>query len=210
LASGGYYNVNAGDTAIYYQPAIFGFTSISITGNSWNNIGKYIEGFDFTRSDGRDANAILESNAGMGDTKPSCYINLLNGGTTTTLTNMNSWYKASWTNTSSQTIKWTIGNNKITYQPSNKRDALIVISGNLSVNNSSRTISLGLVKNGVSATRYGETTLRTSTSGTASQFSTVIYIQNVSPTDYFEVFCSSANAGDIITMLDINWQVTTQ
>jgi len=85
-----------------------------------------------------------------------------------------------------------------------------VISGNLSVNNSSRTTSLGLVKNGVTTTRYGETTLRTSSSGTASQFSTVIYVQNISPGDYFEVFCSSTNSGDIITMLDINWQVTTQ
>jgi hypothetical protein len=210
LASGGYYNVNAGDTAIFYQPANFGFTSLSIAGNSWNNIGKYIEGFDFTRSDGRDANAILESNAGMGDKKPSCFISLLNGATTTTLTTMNSWYKASWTNTSSQTTKFTIGNNRITFQPTNKRDALIIISGNLSVNNSSRTISLGLVKNGVSSTRYGETTLRTSTGGTASQFSTVIYIQDIQPGDYFEVFCSSANSGDIVTMLDINWQVTTQ
>ncbi len=210
LASGGYYNVNAGDTAVYYQPATFGFTSISIAGNSWNNIGKFIEGFDFTRSDGRDANAIVESNAGMGDKKPSCYINLLNGATTTTLTTANSWYKANWTNTSSQTTKWTIGNNRITYQPVNKRDALVIISGNLSVNNSSRTISLALVKNGVTTTRYGETTLRTSSSGTASQFSTVIYIQNISPADYFEVFCTSTVSGDIITLLDVNWQVTTQ
>lgn len=210
LASGGYYNGIAGDTAIYYQPANFGFTSISITGNSWNNIGKYIEGFDFTRSDSRDANAILESNAGMGDKKPSCYISLLNGSSTTTLTTSNNWYKANWINTASQTTKWTIGNNRITYQPTNKRDAVIVITGNLSVNNSSRTISLGLVKNGVSSTRYGETTLRTSSSGTASQFSTVIYISDISPSDYFEVFCSSTNSGDIITLLDLNWQVTTQ
>jgi len=148
LASGGYYNANAGDTAVFYQPSSFGFTSISITGNSWNNTGKFIEGFDFSRSDGRDANANLESNAGMADKKPSCYINRLNGSTTTTLTTSNSWYKANWTNTSSQTTKWTIGNNRITYQPVNRRDALVIISGNLSVNNSSRTISLGLVKMG--------------------------------------------------------------
>ena len=50
LASGGYYNANAGDTAIFYQPGTFTtYSSISITGNSWNNVGKYIEGFDFTR-----------------------------------------------------------------------------------------------------------------------------------------------------------------
>ena len=58
--------VTANDTAIVYNPTTFtGFTSIAITGNSWNNTGKYIEGFDFTRTDSRDANAIVESNAGM-------------------------------------------------------------------------------------------------------------------------------------------------
>lgn len=221
LASGGYYNANAGDTAIFYQPSTFTtFTSISITGNSWNNTGKYIEGFDFTRTDGRDANAIVESNAGMGDKKPSCYINLLNSSTTTTLTTANSWYKVNWdyTKITSSTCKWTVTNasggvnnvNRITFQPTNQRDGIIVITGNLSVNNSSRTISLGLVKNGVTGTRYGETTLRTSSAGTASQFSTVIYLSNISPTDYFEVYCSSANSSDIITMLDLNWHVTTQ
>ncbi|MBL0273537.1 MAG: hypothetical protein IPQ06_10800 [Chitinophagaceae bacterium] len=221
LASGGYYNGASGDTAIFYQSSTFTtFISISITGNTWNNTGKYIEGFDFARTDGRDANAIVESNAGMGDKKPICYLNLLNSATTTTLTNANSWYKSSWdyTKVTSSTVKWTITNasggvsnvNRITFQPTNQRDGIIVITGNLSVNNSSRTISLGLVKNGSSATRYGETTLRTSTSGTASQFSTVIYLSNISANDYFEIFCSSTNSGDIITMLDLNWQVITQ
>ena len=221
LASGGYYNGVSGDTAIFYQPATFtSFASISITGNTWNNTGKYIEGFDFTRTDGRDANAIVESNAGIGDKKPSCYINLLNSATTTTLTTANSWYKVNWdyTKITSSTVKWTITNasggvanvNRITFQPTNKRDGVIIITGNLSVNNSSRTISLGLVKNGVTGTRYGETTLRTSTSGTASQFSTVIYLSDISAADYFEIYCSSTNNSDIITMLDLNWQVTTQ
>ncbi len=221
LASGGYYNVNSGDTAIYYQPTNFtSFASISITGNSWNNTGKYIEGFDFTRTDGRDANAILVSNAGIGDKKPHCYLNLLNSATTTTLTTANSWYKVDWdyTKITFSTCKWTITNaaggvanvNRITFQQNNKRDGIIVITGNLSVNNSSRTISFGLVKNGSSSTRYGETTLRTQTSGTSSQFSTVIYLSDISATDYFEVFCSSANNSDVITMLDLNWQVITQ
>jgi hypothetical protein len=222
LASGGYYNGAIGDTAIFYQPSTFtSFTSISITGNSWNNTGKYIEGFDFTRTDGRDANAIVESNAGVGDKKPSCYINLLNSATTTTLTTANSWYKSSWdyTKVTSSTVKWTIKNasggvnnvNRITFQPTNKRDGIIVITGNLSVNQTNRTISLGLVKNGSSGTRYGETTLRTAaTANTASQFSTVIYLSDISAADYFEIYCSSATAGDIITMLDLNWQVITQ
>lgn len=210
LASGGYYNGESTDSAIVYHPYTFtDFTSISITGNSWNNTGAYISGFDFTRSDGRDANAILESNAGMADKKPSCYINLLNGSSNTTITTANVWYKANFTNTSSNTCKFTIANNKITFQPSYVRDAMVVITGNLSINYSSQTVSLGLVKNGSSGTRYGETTLRTSTAGTASQFSTTIYLSNISKDDYFEIYLSNTSGGRIVTMLDLNWQVIT-
>ncbi len=49
LISGTYENVNATDTAIVYNPSSLCIKTISITGNSWNNIGKYVEGFDFTR-----------------------------------------------------------------------------------------------------------------------------------------------------------------
>lgn len=218
LASGGYYNATSGDTAIYYDAVNFtSYTSISITGNSWNNVGKYVEGFDFARTDGRDANIILESNAGMGDKKPSCYVNLVNSTTTTTLTNNNTWYKINWdyTKGSYSTCKWTVNNasgsvNRITFQPTNKRDGTFFISGNLSVNNGNRTISLVIVKNGNTSLRFGETTLRTGTLGTASQFSTVIYLTDISPGDYFEIYCSNASSGDQVTMLDLNWQVITQ
>ncbi len=211
LASGGYYNVNSGDTAIFYQPTNFtSFASISITGNSWNNTGKYIEGFDFTRSDGRDANVIMESNAGVGDASPSCTINLLNSSTTTTLTTANTWYKGSWTNTSSTTAKWTIANNRITFQPNNRRNGWIIISGNLSCNNSNRTISIGIVKNGSSGTRYGETTLRITTSSQPFQFSTVVYLADIAPGDYFELYCSSANNSDVVTFQDILWLTNTK
>ncbi|NOT52260.1 MAG: hypothetical protein HOP10_13390 [Chitinophagaceae bacterium] len=206
LASGGYYNGNSGDTAIFYQPANFtSYTSISITGNSWNNTGKYIEGFDFTRSDGRDANVIMESNAGVGDANPSCTINVLNSATTTTVTTSNTWYKASWTNTGSTTTKWTIANNRITYQPNNRRNGWIIISGNLSCNNANRTISIGIVKNGSTGTRYGETTLRITTSGQPFQFSTVVNLADIAPGDYFELYCTSLNSFDVVTFQDILW-----
>jgi len=206
LASGGYYNANSGDTAIFYQPSNFtSYTSISITGNSWNNTGKYIEGFDFTRSDGRDANVIMESNAGVGDANPSCTINVLNSATTTTVTTANTWYKANWTNTGSTTTKWTIANNKITYQPNNRRNGWIIISGNLSCNIANRTVSLGIVKNGSTTTRYGETTLRVTTASQPFQFSTVVYLADIAPGDYFELYCTSSSNGDIVTFQDVLW-----
>jgi hypothetical protein len=213
LSSGGYYNASASDTAIIYTPSTFtSFRSISITGNSWNNIGKYIEGFDFTRSDGRDADAFVESNAGFGDQKPNCFINVLNSSTNKTLTNWNTWYKADWgNNTSSETCKWTIENNKITYQPDNKRNGLFTVSGNLSVNSSSQNISIGIVKNGNSSVRYGETTLRIITSNQPFQFSFIAYLQDISPGDYFEIYYSNSSGSDkVVKLQDIQWFVNTQ
>jgi hypothetical protein len=213
LASGGYYNTGANDTAIVYHPSTFvSFASISITGNSWNNTGKYIEGFDFTRTDGRDANAILESNAGTGDSKPKCFINVLNNNTNTvTITDANTWYKANWgTNTITSTCKWTVSDNRITFQPTNKRNGWFTIAGNLSVDAINRVISMGIVKNGVTATRYGETTLRITTANQPFQFSFVVYLENISDDDYFEIYHTSANAGDVIKIQDIQWLVNTQ
>ncbi len=211
IASGGYYNALALDTAIFYQPATFtAFNSISITGNLWNNTGKYIEGFDFTRADGRDANVLLENNAGTGDANPICTINVLNSATVTTVTTANTWYKASWTNTTSTTSKWTIANNKITYQPTNRRNGWVIISGNLSGANSNRTISIGLVKNGASGTRYGETTLRVTTGNQPFQFSTLVYLTDIGPGDYFELFCTSASNGEQVTFQDILWLTNTK
>lgn len=216
LASGGYYNGSSGDTAIFYQPATFtSFSVISITGNTWNNTGKYIEGFDFSRSDGRDANAIVESNAGMGDKKPNCYINVTNNATTTTLTSNGTWYKINWTTTTSTTTKWTIGNNRITYQPNNRRDAFITISGNISVSNSSAVVNIGIVKNpsgtsSSSITRYGETTLRPGVANQPVQFSTVIYLSDIGPNDFFELWCNSSSNSITITIQDTEWLVNAQ
>ena len=157
----GFYN-QTGQIGVSYIPATFTtFTSMFITNNSWNNIGTFFSGFDYTLANGRDANTFIQNNAGDGDRSPSCFINVLNSSTTKTLTSQNTWYVANWgSNTSSQTCKWTIADNKITYQPTNSRNGVFTVSGNLSVNNSNQNISIGIVKNGVTSTIYGETTLR--------------------------------------------------
>ncbi|HYC29713.1 MAG TPA: hypothetical protein VEB42_12865, partial [Chitinophagaceae bacterium] len=75
MMSGAYLNSNSTDSAIIYNPATFGYVTIFITSNSWNHTGKFIEGFDFTRSDGRDADAYIQNNIGIGDKNPACNIN---------------------------------------------------------------------------------------------------------------------------------------
>lgn len=212
LASGTYYMANSNDTAIVYRPSTFtSITSMSVTGNSWNNIGKYIEGFDFTRTDGRDANVKMESNAGAGDKKPYSFINVINSNTTKTLSSSSTWYKADWgSNTSEVTCKWTITGNKIAYQPGNRRNGIFSISGNLSVNQSNRVISICIVKNGVTSTRYGETTLRTSTSNQPYQFSFIAFLEEMAPGDYFEIYYNTTTSGDVVKIQDIQWLVTAQ
>ena len=217
LASGGYYNGAAGDTAINYQPATFSFSNISITGNSWNNTGKFIEGFDFTRTDGRDANATIESNAGIGDKHPNCTMGVTNNATATSLTLNTSWYKLTWVNTNSATTKWTVGNNRITYQPNNRRNAYIIISGNIQVSSASATINLGLVKNNntgsgtaASVVRYGETTLRPGTANQPFQFSMVVNVTDVGPGDFFELWGNITANGNTLTIQDVQWLVNTQ
>lgn len=215
-----FYNGGAGDVGINYVPATFTtFSAMFITNNAWDNVGTFFSGFDFTRSDGRDAKAHIQNNAGDGDKNPSCNINVLNSASTTTLTTLNTWYKANWNYllTTYTTTKWTITNatgagnvNRITYQPTNRKGGWFIISGNLSVNQSSRTISIGIVKNGVTTSRLGETTIRTGTANTPTLFSTIVYIPDIAPGDYFEIFCSTLNSGDVLTFQDVQWFADTK
>ncbi len=207
----GFYCNTGSQVGLNYVPASFTSTSsLFFTGNVWNNTGAFINGFDFSRSDGRDANISIKNNAGIDDKTPKCKINVINNVSTTTLTSSGSWYKANWTNTSSYTVKWSINNNRFTYLPKNPSYIFIIVSGNISVGNANRTITLGIVKNGATGTRYGETTLRTTTANQAFQYSTTIYIQDVAQNDYFELYVSSLNNGDVVTFQDINIFVNAQ
>ena len=213
LASGGYYNANGTDTAIVCRPLSFTtYNNISITGNSWNNIGKYIQGFDFSRSDGRDANVIVESNAGIGDQRPHCFINVVNSSTNTSLSSMNTWYKVNWgSNTSSETCKWTINDNRITYQPTNKKNGWIVISGNVTANANSQNITVGIAKNGQPATIYGATTIRTVTSDQPFPFSIMVYLSDISANDYFEFFARNETSSlKTVKFQDVQVMADTQ
>ena len=180
------------------------------TGNVWNNTGIFINGFDFTRSDGRDANMDIINNAGSEDQNPKCAINVVNNNLTTSLTNAGTWYKANWTNSSSYTVNWNILNNRFTYLPQNPAYIFIIVSGNLSVASNNRTITIGIVKNGNTGTIYGQSTLRLTTQNQPFQYSTTIYVQNVAHNDYFELFVSSANGNDIVNFQDINIFVNAQ
>jgi len=207
-----FYNTISGtDIGILYNPASFTFfLTVMITNNGWNNEGTFMSGFDFSRSDGRDANAFLISNVGMEDAKPHFKINVVNNALTTNLISSGTYYKVRWTNNSSTQNKWSVSDNRCTYLSTNSSDGWAVISGNLSTNSANRVITVAIVKNGVTTTRYGETSLRVTTSNQPFQFSTVIFIPDIAKDDYFEVFATSNSNGDIVTFQDVHWFTNTQ
>ena len=205
-----YYN-SAGQTGINYIPASFStFASMFITNNAWDNLGTFMAGFDFSLASGRDSKAFIMNNPGMEDKNPHCQITVLSNNTSTTVTTGGNWYKANWTNTTSYTCKFTIANNKVTYQPINSRDVVINLTGNLKVNTNNITVSLAIVKNGVSATRYGQTSLRCSNSGQPYVFATTVYINDAGPGDYYEVYVTAPTSGNQVTFTDLNWITNSQ
>jgi len=103
-----------------------------------------------------------------------------------------------------------LANNRITYQPNNGVDAWAIITGNISVNNSNRVITIAIFKNGSTTTRFGETDLRITTSNQPFQFSTVIYVPGLAKDDYLEVGVTSANNGDIVRFQDVQWFTNSQ
>jgi hypothetical protein len=206
-----YNTVSGSDIGILYSPSTFtSYNSMFITNNAWNNAGTFFSGFDFTRADGRDANVFLFNNAGAENRNPHCKINVSNNVSTTTVTTAGTFYKANWTNTSFYTTKWIVNNNRITYQTDYLLDAWAIITGNLTSTNSNVRITIGIVKNGVTATRYGETDLRIVTANQPFQFSTVIYLPDMAKNDYLELYATSSQSGDIIRFQDVQWYTNTQ
>lgn len=210
---------SAGQTGIVYIPLTFLNTaSMFITNTAWNNaVGStYMSGFDFTRPDGRDANIEILNNAGIGNKNPHCKINVTNNvlPDPTKCTTLNAWYKAKWNSNKQSVIttNWTISSSvgtvgRMTFQPKNSKDVVFHIAGNLSVNNPGSIVSICIIKNGDKTTRFGETTLRSSFKAATDdpfQFSTVVYVQNVKQTDYFDLYVTTDLASNYITILDLN------
>ena len=206
-----YNTISGSDIGILYAPGTFtSFNSIFITNNAWNNQGTFFSGFDFERSDGRDADVFLNNNAGAENKNPHSKINVNNNISTTTVITAGTFYKANWTNTSSYTTKWIVNNNKITYQTDYLLDAWAIITGNITVDDNNLRVTIAIVKNGVTSTRYGETDLRIVTANQPFQFSTVIYIPDMAKDDYLELYVTSSQNGDIIRFQDVQWFTNTQ
>jgi len=210
LQTGSYLNANATDTAIIYNATNYTYSIMQITNNMFNGIGKFIKGFDFTRADGRDANVYIENNAGYETKRPHCKINVLNNVLTTTVVTAGTWVKANWVNTTTYNCKFAVSDNRITYLSSQVYDGIMTISGNVICNNDNKILSVALVKNGNIANRYGETTVKLPNSANPYQWSTNVYLEDMSQNDYYEIWISSSSNNDIYKLQDVLWFTNTQ
>jgi hypothetical protein len=86
---------NGSDIGIKYTGGAFVYQTISnILNCTYNYVGSLISGFDFERTDGRDANIIIKGNVGIEDKVPHAKLNIVDNTTITTLTTQNVYYKA--------------------------------------------------------------------------------------------------------------------
>jgi len=213
-----FYNTTSGtDIGIFYTPDagnFVSFVSMVISNNAYNNQGTFVSGFDFARTDGRDANVYLLNNSGMENENPHCKLTLLNNPTGVAAAGT-TYTKATWSTSTTYlttyTTKWdlTTITNRFLYLPKNNSDVVMWISGNVSTGNSARTMNVGLCKGGVTTTRYGETTVRTSSDVTRpTQFSTIVYLPAVSQGNYYELWFNFTGSGtDNVIFSDLNWWV---
>lgn len=206
VRNGGAYTVNATDAVVNYVPATFvNMAAVTVMNMYWNGIGELGKGFDFSRQDGRDASAYIQSNVNESDHNPSAYIGVTANAIPTALTNANQFYKANWVNTDSSTTLMGINRNQITFLSPHKRDMTVFITGNLLNALKKSNITIGLIKNGNTSIVYGLTSLYVPTIGEPFQYGTSVYLKNVKQNDYFELYCKSNSTGDAVTFTDLQW-----
>lgn len=86
-------HTNSGDIAMLYDGNNFNFNGIgNIFNCTYNNLGTFMSGFDFSRADGRDADIEVIGNAGSEDMVPHSKINIIDNTATTTITTGNTYY----------------------------------------------------------------------------------------------------------------------
>jgi len=198
-------NGTSSQTGVTYNGGTFKYIVLNFQSCAFNQTGTFTRGFDFTRSDGRDANIVFLGCVGSEDKLPHAKINLTTS-TTSTAVIVNTWTVASYTNTTTYTNKWTIGNNRMTFQPANPHDCVMWFSGSLYISsNGTKEVEVAIVKNGNSTTVYGQTAVTVDQNGRKFTFSGNAYLDSVSNGNYFEIWVRNKTNGDSIVVSDLTW-----
>ncbi|MCK9416254.1 hypothetical protein M0Q97_06310 [Candidatus Dojkabacteria bacterium] len=198
-----YYGNLSSNTFINIEPE-FGLNGISNIQNcGGNNIGNFQVGFDFSLSSGTYKDVEMLSNTNYEDKKPYFKINVIDNTGTTTVTTAGTYYKANYINGNSFTCKMKLEDNKITFLPTHKKNIVIHVTGNLSVNQNNKNVTIGWNEN-EEGTIYSPFTVRTAVANQPYGFSFISYFQNISEGDFGELFLTSSSNGDVVRIQDLN------
>lgn len=136
---------NASDVAIQYTGGAGNYVyeaPSNIFNCTFNNVGEFLSGFDFTIA--RDADIQVIANTGEEDKTPHAKINVRDNATGTTATAANTFYKAAFTNGITYACKVGLADGKMTFLPNYITDGMMWVNGNLQVDKNGRNIDVAI------------------------------------------------------------------
>ncbi len=204
----------ATQTVFSITPSSVTYTDISITGLIWNSVGLFKNSLcDFTNP--VLADLIMKSNVGVEDMTPHAKLGWEANTGSTTIATQSKWYKPTLPatpNGANYYKKFTPASNRLTYNPTHSKDALMWISGSLLPDNNTVTNwQIAVVRNGLTGTTYGRIGVTTDQSTRAFNFSTNVYIPDMLQNDYVEIWIRNTSNNTINGVVqDLNWLVDTR
>lgn len=193
--NGGFYP-GADNIGILYDPNTFtNIKSAFIANNGWNNTGAFVQGFDFSRPDGRDANVQIVGNSGIGDAKPSAFINVLTS-ITQSLASLNTWYYMGYTPSDTILQKFKYNALDITYLSNYSTDLVFSVAGTIEYSGAA-VFELGLwMKRGATVSGpYSVSRARTSSQSVYGYFTYFGKIKDVKKDDVFIIAIRRTSGG---------------
>lgn len=188
------FNINTNQVGILYVDnnikPLYNFAS----GNAFYGDGTYISGLTFSSI--TQADIRYESNVGLQDYKPECWVWVSGNTNATTLTTAGTYYKANIDTNSIQVvdmIKFSGGADTqyFTYLPKITRKGVFTISGDISASNNNDILSVALYKN--ETIKLQDIDIRTTTSTQPYPFA-FNGINNINPNDKFDIRISNLGA----------------
>lgn len=199
LNSGSIFLIKPNDTSV-------SFTDCVVMECIWDSTGTFLSGWDFTRSDGRDADDVFLTNVGIEDQRPHAKINITSNTGTTTFT-QNVWTKINFslipTNQYLKKMSLT-PSGRITYLPTHSKDLMVWVSAAVTTTSQPITITWSWFKNGLTGTTYGTMTQNIDQNAKAFNFSQNIYIPDMKKNEYIELYGRVTTTGEDCVLQDAN------
>ena len=108
------------------------------------------------------------------------------------------------------TVKMTLEEAAMKFQPTHKQDAVMWINGNIMHSNSNRNINIAIAKNGTTAV-VSPFTVRITTNNIPYAFGLVVYIDDIAKDDiYYLVACNVGNNNETSIVQDLTWYMQTR